>query len=164
MGNNNSTDFDTIIGTGSGLINPNSEDFRLLQEAIKNHSSQISKEEKRSLRIKGVIYRMKSFLNEFRPSEIVSTGAFLKELVEVIGVPHKDFASYIGYKNSNLSALYSGTRRINHDLALKLGNIFNMDPTIWLNLQNKVELLEINEQDEEEYKKYQLNDLLRKVG
>ncbi len=103
-------------------------------------------------------------MNEEHPGELIAAGAFLKELVEAIGVAHKDFAAYIGYKNANLSALYHGTRRINHDLALKLGHIFNMDPTLWLNLQNKVELLSIREENEEKYEQYRLNDLLRKVS
>jgi addiction module HigA family antidote len=84
-------------------------------------------------------------------------------LVEIIGVSHKEFADYIGYKNSNLSALYSGKRRVNYDLALKLGAIFNIDAFLWLNLQNKTELLEIGEESGEKYQKYSLADLLKTV-
>ena len=153
-----------IIGDGTGLINPNSEDFRILRETIQKRSSEMSDEKKMQLRIKGVIYRMESYLSDRSLEKIIPVGVFLKELVEIIKVPHKEFATYLGIKNTNLSAFYKGRRRINHDLAMKLGYIFNMNPALWLHIQNKAELMEIQNQSEEEYKKYQLNDLLRKVG
>lgn len=153
-----------IIGDGSGLINPNSEDFRILREKVLEHSSEISDEERMRIRIKGLKYRMESYLNDNSPEKLIPVGLFLKELVEIIKVPHKDFAAYIGLKNTNLSAIYRGTRRINHDLAMKLGHIFNMNPGLWLNIQNKVELLEIRGQSEKEYQKYRLNDLLKRAG
>lgn len=153
-----------IIGDGTGLINPNSEDFRILREEIIKHSSEISEEKRMLIRIKGVRFRMESYLSDRSKKELVPVGSFLKELVEIIKVSHKDFAAYVGMKNTNLSAIYRGSRRINHDLAMKLGHIFNMTPVLWLNLQNKVELLEIHSQSENEYKKYRLNDLLKKVG
>jgi addiction module HigA family antidote len=164
MSKENDNLFEGIIGDGTGLINPNSEDFRILREEIMKHSSGMSNEEKMRIRIKGVKYRMASYLNDRSKEKLIPVGSFLKELVEIIQVPHKDFAAYIGMKNTNLSAIYRGRRRINHDLAMKLGHIFNMSPALWLNIQNKVELLEIRSQSEKEYQKYRLNDLLKKVG
>lgn len=156
--------YDVRIGDGTGLINPNSEDFRLLRESIVAEASQVSDEEKRRLRIKGLLYRMESYLEEENPDRLIPAGAFLKQLVEAAGVSHKDFAAYIGYKHANLSALYHGNRRMNHDLALKISHIFTMSPLLWLNLQNKVELLAIHQESEEQYQQYQLNDLLKKVS
>lgn len=153
-----------IIGDGSGLINPNSEDFRILREEIARRSSDIPDDKKMQIRIKGVTYRMESYVNDRSVEKLISAGSFLKELVDIINVPHKDFATYIGMKNTNLSAIYRGRRRINHDLAMKLGHIFTMSPALWLNIQNKVELLEIRSQSEQEYQQYRLNDLLKKVG
>lgn len=152
------------IGNGSGLINPNSEDFRLLQEKILAHSAEISNEEKIQNLIRGLKYRMESYLTDRSSEKLIPVGNFLKEFVEIIKVPHKDFAAYIGLKNPNLSAIYKGTRRINHDIAMKLGHIFDMDPALWLHIQNKVELQEIRSKGEKDYQQYQLNDLLKKVG
>ena len=98
-----------IIGDGTGLINPNSEDFRILRETIQKRSSEMSDEKKMQLRIKGVIYRMESYLSDRSLEKIIPVGVFLKELVEIIKVPHKEFATYLGIKNTNLSAFYKGS-------------------------------------------------------
>ncbi|MEZ4772029.1 MAG: HigA family addiction module antitoxin [Bacteroidia bacterium] len=155
---------DGLIGSGSGLINPNSEDFRMLKEKIINHSAKIPVDEKIQIRIKGLKYKMETYLKEGIPETIIPAGVFLKEFIEITGVSYKDFAAYIGCKNSNLSALLSGARKINYDVALKLGHIFNMEPEIWLNIQNRGELWEIHQQNATEYQKYQLADLLKKAG
>lgn len=47
---------------------------------------------------------------------------------------------------------------------MKLGNIFNMSPVVWLTIQSKVELIEIGKQSGADYQKYRLTDLLKKVG
>lgn len=156
--------FDGRIGDGSGLINPNSKDFKILREKILEHAAGISEEERMKIRIKGLKYRMESYLNDMSPEASIPVGLFLKELVEITKVSNKDFAAYIGLKNTNLSALYRGTRKINHDLAMKLGYIFDIDPGLWLHIQNKVELLEIQSQNQKEYQRYQLQDLLKKAG
>ena len=64
----------------------------------------------------------------------------------------------------NLSALFKGKRKINPDLALKLGEIFRVDPTLWINIQSKNELLGVDKQRRMDYQKYRLEDLLKKVG
>jgi len=78
------------------------------------------------------------------------------------GPSKKTFAEYIDYQESNLSAIFKGRRKINPDLAIKLGEIFHLDPAIWLQIQNKNELIEILNQDKEKYEKYKLEDLLMK--
>jgi len=156
--------FDGLIGTGTNLINPNVEDFQGRRDKIAEQAARHSDEQKMHTKIRGVTYRMESYLADQRPGDMGSVGSFLKELVEIIGVSHKAFATYIGYQNTNLSALYNGSRRINHDLALKLGHIFDMDPALWLHLQNKWELQQIQQEKPQTYQQYQLKDLLRKAG
>lgn len=164
MSNKKEHQFDEIIGDGTGLINPNREDFRHLRTEIQKHASGRSREENIRINIKGIIYRMESYFEDRLAEPLVPVGSFLKELVEAIQIPHKDFAAYIGMKNTNLSAIYRGRRRINHDMAMKLGHIFHMSPALWLHLQNKVELLEIQAQGEQSYQQYRLSDLLKRVG
>ena len=165
MSKEKDTLFRGTIGDGSGLINPNSRDFRVLREEILKHSSVLSDEEKVIIRIQGVKYRMDSYLNDRSEDRLIPVGAFLKELVEIIRVPHKDFAAYIGIKNTNLSALYRGKRKINHDLAMKLGHIFNMDPALWLHIQKQSRIAgNFRSKAKKKYQKYQLNDLLNQAG
>ena len=42
-------------------------------------------------------------------------------------IKKKAFAEYIDYKESNLSAIFKGRRRINPDLAIKFGEIFRVN-------------------------------------
>ena len=153
-----------IIGTGSGLINPNSEDFQLLREGVLEHSRRMDSKERMLMRVQSLIYRMGSYLDENIPGEVIPVGVFLKEMVEIIGVKHKEFAEYIGYKSANLSALYNGSRKINYDLALKLGAIFSMNPATWLNIQSKAELMKIQAENNTDYDQYHLNNLLQSAG
>ena len=155
---------DEIIGTGSGLINPNSKDFQILRQKIREHSAKLSIEEKIEIRILGIRFQMERSYDEKSVGEIQTVGSFVKELVESVGISHKAFAEYIGYKNSNLSAIYSGSRRINHDLALKLDAIFGIPASLWLNLQNKAELSKISQKNESLYKNFRLKDLVPKAS
>lgn len=88
----------------------------------------------------------------------------MKEYVKILGIKNKAFAEYIGYRESNLSALYNGTRKINIDLALKLGKLFKINPTLWIHIQSKNELKRIRRENEKKYQKYSIEDLLKQAS
>ncbi|MEM6630029.1 MAG: hypothetical protein AAF694_10180 [Bacteroidota bacterium] len=155
---------DELIGDGTGHINPNSKDFQLLREAIKKRASQISNDQKRKVFIQGVIYRMESFLYENMNESTVLVGKCLKELVEIIQIPHKDFAKFIGLQHSILNKIYEGKYRINQDLALKFGQIFSMNPSLWLQVQSKAELELFRAEAIEKYEDYSLENLMEQYG
>jgi addiction module HigA family antidote len=97
------------------------------------------------------------------PEELKPAGYYLEKYIEALGIKKKDFASYIGYQESNLSAILKGRRSISTDLAIKLGEIFQIDPALWLNIQSKNDLLKIIQRDKKKYNKYSLEDLLDEV-
>lgn len=103
---------------------------------------------------------MKSYLDDKNPEELIQAGSFLEKFVETLNIKKKVLAKYIGYKESNLSAVFKGKRKISIDLAIKFGEIFKVDPATWLHIQSKNELLEILQSDRAKYEKYQLKDLL----
>ena len=70
------------------------------------------------------------------------------------------FADYIGVRPSNLSKLIKGERSLSHELALVLGKIFNNDPMLWLDVQDKNKLDELSKSKRNEIKKYSLKDLM----
>ena len=152
------------IGNGTGLINPNSKDFQLIRKAIAKEAAKMSPEDRRQLHIRGMIYKMEAYLDDDLNEPVVWVGECLKELIEQMGIPHKDFATYIGIKHSNLSAIYSGRRRINQDLASKLGQIFSMEPSLWLQVQSKSELEAFQLEKGKAYEAYSLEKLLKKYG
>lgn len=157
-----SEDFDARIGTGVGLINPNSKDLSAVKQAIQDHYSTLGEEEKMMIRLRGLRYKMESFTLGLSMEENLSAGGILKEFIHAIGVRQKVFAGYIGLKTTNLSAIINGTRRINHDLAFKLGSIFAMDPALWMNVQNKAELVAMKKQKPDDHH-FTLSELLKQA-
>ena len=153
-----------IIGTGEGLVNQNSKEFKELQKIIKSRSKELAESEIVANQLLSLRFQMESYLEKDDPKEVIQAGEFLEEFVDAIKIKKKDFAEYIEYKESNLSAIFKGRRKINIDLAIKFGEIFRVDPVIWLHIQSKNELLEIIERDKERYEKYKLEDLLKEVN
>ncbi len=152
-----------IQGQGIGVVNTNSLEFKYLQEKIIEVSKKQSKKEVLENNLLSLRFQMESYLL-VRDEEIIEVGYFLKELVKVVKIKNKVFAEYIGSKESNLSALYNGTRKISIDLALKLGRIFRIDPTLWIHIQSKNELMKMKEENERKYHKYNIDDLLKKAS
>lgn len=150
-----------IIGTGRGLINQNSKEFKELQRIIRERSSELKDSELIANRLLSVRFQMETYLERENPEKIIQVGEFLEEYLEVLKIKKRVFAEYIDYKESNLSAIFKGRRKINIDLAIKFGEIFRLDPSVWLHIQSKNELLEISDRDKKKYEKYRLEDLLR---
>ena len=70
------------------------------------------------------------------------------------------FANYIGLNPSNLSKLIIGERPINYELALIFGNIFNIDPMMWIEIQAKNEIKKLQKTKSQKYQNYTLSDLI----
>ena len=152
-----------INGLGIGVVNTNSEEFKELQRLIIAKSKKQSKKKILENKLLSLRFQMESYLDK-QNSEIVEVGWFLKEFLKELGIKNKVFAEYIEFQESNLSALFKGNRKINTDLALKLGKIFRVDPTLWIHIQSKNELLRMGEENKKEYQKYNINDLLKKAS
>jgi len=153
-----------INGTGTGVVNVNSEDFKALQQAIIEHNKKYTPEERMKYDLIALHIQMKSYISKDYDREYRSVGEFLKGYVKAIGIKNKTFAQYIDIEESNLSAIIRGKRKINLNLALKLEHIFGVDADIWLRVQSKNELQKLKEERKDDYEKYQLADLLKKVG
>jgi len=152
-----------VNGTGEGFVNTNSESFIALRKAVEAHSKTIPGKDKIRYRLISVRLQMETYLKEENLSEQKSVGHFLKKCIEAMSVKNKDFANYIEIKESNLSAILKGKRRINPELAFTLGSLFKMPPDLWLAVQSKNDLLSF-ENDKTKFKKFKLEDFLKKVG
>jgi len=152
-----------INGLGEGLINTNAKDFKELKSMIKELSTDQNEEERMKNEFLSIRFQMESYLNA-TTDKIILSGEFIEKFLKVIKIKKRDFAKYINYKESNLSALLKGRRKINTDIALKLGKIFKMNPEIWLHLESKNELIGETKDKKEDYDKYSLQDLLKKTG
>ena len=151
-----------INGLGEALVNTNAREFIELKSMIKKHASRQSDTERMENAFLSIRFQMESYLNN-PPSETIPAGAFLEKFLKVIAVKKKDFAQYIGLEESNLSALLKGRRKVNPQLAIKLGQIFKIDPSIWLYIESRNELVQEVRENEAPYGKYSLDDLLGDV-
>ena len=150
-----------ITGTGKGLVNQNSKEFKELQRMIIGRSGELEESEVIANRLLSLRFQMETYLERENPEEIIQAGEFLAAYVEALKVKKRTLAEYIDYKESNLSAIFKGRRKINADLAIKLGEIFKVDPAIWLHIQSKNDLLEIIDKYKKKYKKYKLEELMK---
>jgi len=153
-----------INGTGKGIVNTNSKDFKGLRDAIKEHAKKQTSLDRIRYNLISLRFQMENYVSNDEPAEIVEVGDFLKRHLKAIKVKNKEFATYIDLEESNLSSIIRGRRKINIDLAFKLGQVFKLDPNLWLLIQSKNELLAIDKKIKLEYQKYKLDDLLKKVG
>lgn len=153
-----------INGTGEGVVNVNDPDFIALREAIEQDANQQSPEDKIRYGLQGLRYRMEHYISEKEPEKLIKAGDFLKMFLELVGVKNKVFARYVGLEESNLSSILKGRRKVNMDLAMKFGNIFQLRPELWLLVQSKNELLEVDHASKTDYQKFQLNELLKKAS
>ena len=163
MSKNKSISDGGINGLGTGIVNTNSIEFKALQAEIIKHSKEQSKEQILENNLLSLRFQMESYLDR-KEVVIIEVGWFLKEFIKTVGVKNKIFAEYIGFKDSNLSDLFSGKRKINIDLALKLGKIFKLDPELWIHIQSKNELIRMREENKNKYQKYSIDDLVRKAS
>lgn len=152
-----------INGLGEGIVNINSEDFKVLREKIKTQSALLGVDEKRSNILLSFKFQMESYLKDKNIS-LKSLGFFIKELLQELGIKNKQLANYLDYEESNFSAFLNGRRKINADLALKLGKIFQLAPSLLLNIQSLNELKNYEKNNSEKYLSYSIDDLLAKVG
>lgn len=153
-----------VNGTGKGVVNTNSNDFIFLKEAVKKHAENQSTEDKAKYALLSLKLQMKTYILDKEPPTIITVGNFLKKHLKAIDIKHKQFAEYIELEESNFSSIIRGRRKLTIDLAFKLGQIFNVEPDIWLSIQSKNELLEASRENKLTYKKYKLKDLLKKAG
>jgi len=150
-----------INGTGKGIVNTNSKDFKGLQNAIIEHAKKQSPEDKIKYKLISLKLQMQTYISKEDVKEKIEVGEFLKRHLKAINIKNKQFANYIEIEESNLSSIINGRRKINIDTAFKLGQLFNINPNFWLLVQSKNELLEVRKN---KYQKYKLKDLLKKVS
>ncbi len=153
-----------VNGSGKGIVNTNSKDFKALRKAIIEHAKNQSPQDRIKIELFSLKLQMESYISKVKPDEIINAGEFLGKFLKAIKVKNKIFAKYIDLEESNLSSIIKGRRKINTDLAFKLGQMFDLDPNLWLLIQSKNELLQVDKKRILKYKKYKLEELLKKVS
>src|SRR5687767_15054134 len=85
-------------------------------------------------------------LRNIHPGEVL-----LKDFLEPLGITPYRLAKDIGVQQTRISQIISGERAITADTAFRLARYFNTTPRVWLNLQNRYDLEELERARLSEY-------------
>lgn len=134
-------------------------EFDEFQAILLNKSRERSNEQKKVVELMSLKFKMEDYLNsKDKHSKLV--GDFLKDFLNAFEIRQNKFADYIGIRPSNLTKLIKGERSLNHELALVFGTIFQNDPMLWLDIQDKNKLYELSKVKKNEIRNYSLEDLI----
>jgi len=158
---NNNKEIEPMNGNLTNRMDVGTNNFDKFQAILLNKTKEQTTEQKRRIELLALKFKMEDYLKS-EGHDVRLAGEFLKLYLKTLNIRQNKFANYIGLNPSNLNKLIVGTRPINYELALIFGNIFNIDPMIWIRIQAKNELNKLNETKRKKYKDYTLNDLIEK--
>jgi addiction module HigA family antidote len=153
-----------IQGAGTGFVDTESPDWQAFLSVIKQHTENRSREERADTKLKEIRFRMGAYLRDVESKLPVDTPSLLNEAIGALGVKKKDFATYIGIEDSNLSAMLKGNRRISPEFALRLEQVFSISATLWLSVQIKNELKTLRFTRFKHIPVLSRNELIGKIG
>lgn len=141
------------------------EEKALIEERAKFHHSQRSPERILRNEMLAVLYRMEEYIQDERITfqKVSTIEDFVRDFLKVLGIKKSAFARYIDINDSNLNKYYRSDRRFNTILAMKFAHFFHTPADLWLKVQLKNELLELQQEKEadEKYTKYDYEKVLQ---
>ena len=109
-------------------------------------------------------YRMEYYLltNNSDIRKTRSLEEFLRYFLETLNIPFKFFALSIGTTDANLKKYLTGKRKFTLDLAMKFGAFLHTPPELWLNIQSKNDIIQLQEEksNRENYAAYNYENFL----
>lgn len=148
---------DGLIGDENGF-DSSSEDYSELQDAILVNYSKQTEEDHLRNELTAIKCKMIEYLEDDH-TELVSVGEYLKDCLKKTKIKQKIFAAYIGWNPGNFTKLLNGSRKINYELAVILGNTFNIEPALWLRVQDKNEFIQLSKVNTNKFSGYSLKKL-----
>jgi addiction module HigA family antidote len=154
---NNSNGKDAVL---TKKMDIGSKEFKEFQAILSNRSRGRSINQKQDIELLAIKFKMEEYI-QTETKDVKLVGDFLKLYLATFKIRQNKFATYIGLKPSNLTKLIKGERSLSHELALVFGRIFNNDPMLWLDIQDKNKIVELSKAKKNRLKKYSLNDLIK---
>jgi len=102
-----------INGTGEGVVNINSKDYKGLQKAIQQHYESRDKKDIIYLKLASIKLQMNTYITDESPEQIKSSGYFLKAFLQAVEIKNQAFAQFVNIEESKLSAILNNKRKIN---------------------------------------------------
>ncbi len=131
------------------------EDFRLL---IRSKVAETPKEERIRIALIGLKFQIEDYLQSDK--EIIPIGNFVKKFINLLEIKQVDFARYLEIRPSNLSKILNGERRVTTDMAVILEKLSKIDAELWLRIQSKNEIRQVEKSYSDGDKEYNLMELI----
>ena len=142
-------------------MNVNTKEFKEFQLFLSNKVESLEDKQKLRIELLALQIKIEDYLNSNEGSgDIMTVGDFLRLYLDKLDIRQNKLAEYIGLKPSNFSKILSGSRKVNFELSFILGQIFNLDPKVWMLIQVKNEYLELKKEKEKYFQNFKLEDLV----
>lgn len=154
-------DFKVEIGLNKGE-DWNENKLADMKAFIKRNASTRSPEQKLKNELLSIYYQMEEYLEKNDIARTLTLNDFINAYLKVLKLSFKKFAYSIDSTDGNLKKYLSGERKFNIDLAMKFGYFFHTTPDIWLKIQIKNDMRQLNKEKKQvnKYKKYSYTNVL----
>jgi len=150
---------ETINGTMTERMDIGSQEFKDFQLLIRAKAENLPTDVKNRMEMYTLKLKMIQYLKTDN-LKIRSVGYYLKQALTKLKIKQNKFAAYIDLKPPNLTKIIKDQRKINMEQALIFEKIFQIDAEIWLRIQTKKDLSDLEKVNKNEFKKYSLKDLV----
>lgn len=147
--------YDELIGRDTATINK--AELNEVKGFIQLHAQQQSEKERQNHQYWALTFRIQDYLAS-TDTQIVPVGYFIQHLLDIYRIAPQKFAQYIGYELNSFSTLLAGKTKVSYQLATQLYQIFDIQPEVWLYLEQKNEYKRFLKKNKLA-KQYQLKDL-----
>jgi len=135
---NNMSSEPPISGALTIPMDFDSEEYKMHRKILDERIKSMSLEEKRQVELIRMEYKIKNYLDaKITENEIITVGDFLRMYLDKLNIKQNKFADYIGIQPPNFNKILSGQRNVSIELSLILGQLFEIDPKLWLQIQLK---------------------------
>lgn len=134
-----------------------------IKDFIKGHSKKQSRERVLRNELLAIQYKIEDYIeNESNAENAVRILDFIKMYLKTLNITKKEFARFLEMQDSNLHKYLTGERKLNAEIALKLGSFTHTKPEYWYRIQVKNELMELNKEKRkaQSYNKYDFKNLV----
>ncbi len=140
----------------------NEDKRKSLSEFILSHSQEQTKERKIKNELLSIKYQIEDYINSENPSIKLKVLDFVRLYLRTFNITQKKLADLFEMQDSNLHKYLVGERKLNAHLVLKLSSFSHLSPELWLRIEVKNELFEINAEKRrnKNYNKYDYRKLL----
>jgi len=133
-----------------------------LKKFILSQSDKQSRERKIKNELLSIRFQMEDYIENIASDQPKMIQDFVKMYLKSLNITQRRLAELFEMESSNLHKYLVGDRKLNPGMILKLSSFTHTSPELWLRLQIKNELIEINREKEKskEYRKYDYENLL----